>query len=354
MRRRELPIRVVGALACLLAVASPAAGQGFIRGDAFADGGIDVSDVTYLVNFLYDDGIPPVPLDRADLNDNEIVNVTDFLKIMAFLFLGGAPPPAPIGSPGADPDDDLGTYGPVQAGFETRVVVLSVTPAAMTMAIEIESPVPVTNVELILGLASGFDGAEASFEFTPGTASYPGHDLRWTPPFLHLAAWNNPGTLSLPADGRLGILTISHAVFPVACPAPGDIAWVPEATVEGILCRASIASDLFVDHHPSGTVDPCGSAVVVIPWFRRGDCDGNAILDISDGVRAIDGLFRGAPIPCASACDGNDDGVYDCADPVWILHYLFAGGPSPPAPFPECGGDPTPDALPCAGNASCP
>jgi hypothetical protein len=67
-------------------------------------------------------------------------------------------------------------------------------------------------------------------------------------------------------------------------------------------------------------------------------------------------LFDGAdPEECDDACDFNDDGELDISDPVSGLNYLFVmGSPSPPAPFPSCGTDPTNDSLGCDTFAGCP
>jgi len=43
--------------------------------------------------------------------------------------------------------------------------------------------------------------------------------------------------------------------------------------------------------------------------------------------------------------------VVDIADAVYVLAYLFAGGPEPPPPFGEPGFDPTDDALGCEAYA---
>jgi len=43
----------------------------------------------------------------------------------------------------------------------------------------------------------------------------------------------------------------------------------------------------------------------------------------------------------------NDSGKIDVADSVYLLGYLFTGGPPPPPPFPDAGPDPTPDDLEC-------
>ena len=53
------------------------------------------------------------------------------------------------------------------------------------------------------------------------------------------------------------------------------------------------------------------------------------------------------------AADANDTGRVDLSDAVFILNYLFVGGAVPPAPFRQCGLDPTPDELGCAVYPSC-
>ncbi len=82
--------------------------------------------------------------------------------------------------------------------------------------------------------------------------------------------------------------------------------------------------------------------------FVRGDANGDARVDLSDSVSVLGVLFLGGvAFTCPSAADGNDDGSLDVADAIYVLAFLFQGGTPPPAPFPEAGPDPTPDALPC-------
>ena len=78
------------------------------------------------------------------------------------------------------------------------------------------------------------------------------------------------------------------------------------------------------------------------------------MLDISDGVTALQTLFGGAPALCSDSLDSNDDGAVDIGDPVYLLAYIFSGGSSPSAPFPGCGSDPTADPLGCDGIPLCP
>jgi hypothetical protein len=92
------------------------------------------------------------------------------------------------------------------------------------------------------------------------------------------------------------------------------------------------------------TVEPCDASA-----FRRGDSDGNGVVNVTDAVTVLGRLFRGEdPLPCDDAADGNDDGGLNITDAVFILEHLFRSGPAPPAPGPaDCGTDPTEDALGC-------
>ena len=40
------------------------------------------------------------------------------------------------------------------------------------------------------------------------------------------------------------------------------------------------------------------------------------------------------------AVDANGDGAVNISDATFSLNFLFSGGPTPPAPFPDCGTEP--------------
>lgn len=90
--------------------------------------------------------------------------------------------------------------------------------------------------------------------------------------------------------------------------------------------------------------------------FIRGDANGDGTLNVADVVFNLNFLFSQGPGECLDALDANDDGANNIADPIGILGFLFGGpGAPPPAPFPNCGSDPTADALDCQGPlAACP
>ncbi len=65
---------------------------GFLRGDANGDGTITVSDVVFLVNYLYRGGPAPNPAAVGDINSDGQINVGDIVYLVNYLFHGGPPP----------------------------------------------------------------------------------------------------------------------------------------------------------------------------------------------------------------------------------------------------------------------
>lgn len=90
--------------------------------------------------------------------------------------------------------------------------------------------------------------------------------------------------------------------------------------------------------------------------FRRGDSNGDGIVDLSDGISTLTFLFAGASRPgCDDAADADDSGSVDLSDAVYTFQYLFLGGEPPPAPGPwDCGEDTRPpDDLNCQDVGAC-
>ena len=68
----------------------------FIRGDTNADGVIDLSDVISTLVYLFGGGAPPVPLESADINAGGTINIADAIGLLSWLFTSGPPPAAPF------------------------------------------------------------------------------------------------------------------------------------------------------------------------------------------------------------------------------------------------------------------
>jgi len=63
-------------------------------GYANSDGVINILDVTYLINYMYRDGPPPVPypISSGDPNCNCNINILDVTFLISFLYKSGPPP----------------------------------------------------------------------------------------------------------------------------------------------------------------------------------------------------------------------------------------------------------------------
>ena len=85
----------------------------FRRGDSNHNGGVELGDVIFSLNFLFQTGAAPVCDDAADANDDGQLDIGDPIATLGFLFGGDAPPPFP--GPfrcGSDPTRDrLGCAG---------------------------------------------------------------------------------------------------------------------------------------------------------------------------------------------------------------------------------------------------
>ena len=66
--------------------------ESFTRGDANGDGVITLSDVVWMVNYLYRGGPAPDPMAAGDINSDGQINVGDIVYLVNYLFHGGPPP----------------------------------------------------------------------------------------------------------------------------------------------------------------------------------------------------------------------------------------------------------------------
>jgi len=64
----------------------------FEHGDVNADGSVAISDVVYLVNYLFKSGPEPIPLETGDVNGNNEATISDAVYLVNYLFKSGSPP----------------------------------------------------------------------------------------------------------------------------------------------------------------------------------------------------------------------------------------------------------------------
>ncbi len=78
----------------------------FTRGDANADGGIDIADAVAVLGYLFASGAPFACASSADANDDGRLDLSDAVRILVHLFGDGAPLPEPFTACGGDPTED--------------------------------------------------------------------------------------------------------------------------------------------------------------------------------------------------------------------------------------------------------
>ncbi len=64
-------------------------------GDANLDGGINILDVVYIINYKYKAGPPPLQLELCDVNHDGSVNILDIVYIINYKYKGGPAPNCP-------------------------------------------------------------------------------------------------------------------------------------------------------------------------------------------------------------------------------------------------------------------
>jgi len=83
---------------CTLALYNTATtdGSGYICGDGNGDGQLDISDITYLVDYLFLGGPEPANIAAADCNGDGQIDISDLTCFIRYMFDGGPPPACPL------------------------------------------------------------------------------------------------------------------------------------------------------------------------------------------------------------------------------------------------------------------
>jgi iron(II)-dependent oxidoreductase len=151
--------------------------------------------------------------------------------------------------------------------------------------------------------------------------------------------------------------TVPAAFVGMTTPVATAISWVTNACGAAIPVVSGVTSAGGGSQIALATRVPGTVTLVPGDSFIRGNANADASanpVDIADAVFILGYLFSGGPTPaCLRAADANDDESVDLGDAVFILAGLFSGGPAPSAPYPSCGPDPTPGALTCDGFPPC-
>jgi len=65
-----------------------------VRGDVNGDLVIDISDLVYLVDYMFTSGPPPVSQTAGDVDGDGVIDISDLVYLVDYMFNNGPPPPA--------------------------------------------------------------------------------------------------------------------------------------------------------------------------------------------------------------------------------------------------------------------
>ena len=148
---RHILFRSVFAATWLASAAAElgAADADFRRGDANADGKLDLTDAVFVLLHLFTGGQSPPCLDAADANDDGALNLTDSVLVLSHLFQGTGPLAEPFEACGWDPTVET-------LGCASYLACSPATEVREAWVALLESPKPLVVVERIaVDLAGG-------------------------------------------------------------------------------------------------------------------------------------------------------------------------------------------------------
>jgi len=351
----------------------------FVRGDitgtsSGSDPVVDLNDGVDILAFLYLGRSVPNCMAAADINDNGLVELSDYTYLVNFLFNGGPQPPAPYPAPGTDPTPGVTVPNERDSRFIYKIGTGAGVPSNTGIAI----PITLSNSVEITGLTM-------VLKYSPDALRI---DELQTEENTLLSAQSAEYIIA-EARNREGVAVIS-AIKDFATPfwfQVGDNPLIPAGQDQlvctlkcGILISADkgfasiefqdglkIPNNLNPPEPPERLPDAHnlvmlgdravrpvltqGGGIDIRRGFIRGDGNKDDGVDISDPVFLLDYIFKGGRVPpCKDAADANNDTRLDISDPIWLLNYLFKGGPQPSEPFPQAGVDPSDDS---SGSLGC-
>jgi hypothetical protein len=337
----------------------------FIRGNVTNETGVDAVDLNDAVDllaylFLGTFGSRPECRDAADVNDNGFVEVSDYLYLVTFLFHEGPPPPAPFPNRGVDPTPGASAPEQRDERFTYRIghAVGFPSHTGLEIPLTLSSQVAIEGLQMVLeydgnllridefrleetALAEFSDRSYIIYQFfnRDGT-SHAGLSalLNWDPPL---------SGMTIPAGEDQILAMIVAGVQLTAVPQTTRIRFVDGVVFPGPIpddARPEVHNFVVVDNNVLRPVLSAGAddgVVEIMNAFIRGDSNLDRRVDISDSIFLLQYLFYGGPRPqCLDSADINNDSKVDLSDTIFVLNYLFKGGPQPPAPYPAPGLDP--------------
>lgn len=331
---------------------------------------VDLNDAIDILAILFLNRSTPPCGDAADVNDNGLVELSDYTYLVNFLFNGGPPPPSPFPEAGEDttpeitvpddPDDRFeftlgaGEGVPNNTGISIPVTLSNEVPiTGLTMAISYD-PARIRIDELITEENTLLSAQSAEYITAEAHNSTGMAYIAALKDFATPFAFQDGSDPEIPAGEDQLIATLKCGIVIGA-----DRGFAPISFTDGLKVPSPpdytpLPPDLhnlvMLGDTPVRPGLVSGGGIDIRAGFIRGDANKDDGVDISDPVYILSHVFQGGPIPpCLDASDANNDTRLDISDAIWLLNFLFNGGPQPSEPYPQAGVDPSDDGTESMG-----
>ncbi len=289
-------------------------------GDANGNGVLNVSDIVYMLNYLFEAGPPPPDFDIADFDLHQEWTVNDASIILSCTF-GGCdpsqfcPPTIPAWNPVATDGFRIRHTAAFPAHLDHSVVNLALDATGLTgfqlpVRILVDTiPAQIDSVQFPVN-GSIFEG-NPNFLVLP---SAPGVFVMASLPIFTYPSGSAPLArvfISTSVDTASRLIHLEFADYvPAQAPVGHDTPITPMIATWNVPVKPSFL----------------GTCCLV-----PGDANGDGACTISDAIYLINYYFAGGPAPmeCLALGDANGSGSLNISDAVWIINYIFMGGPAP-------------------------
>ena len=234
---------------------------------------------------------------------------------------------------------DPGTFGPDPAS----IAGWSVTSGPGTINASGNytiTPQPTGTYDVTIEVANDCDGTDTyNFQvvFTNNAPSFVGCPVEKNAAIDDVATVQLHATDSDACDDLTYSLLDDDGQSNVSVSSNGTFTWNPTASTIGTYTFVAGVED------GEGGTDQCVIEVTLYegPYYICGDVDGSETIDISDMVYLLNYIFRGGPEPMVLESGNiNCNGGIDIDDYVYLINYIFRGGPEPCDPdgngIPDC------------------
>ncbi len=132
------------------------------------------------------------------------------------------------------------------------------------------------------------------------------------------------------SDSALTNLVISETGHPAG--SQNQTNWIPDENLPGpgsYFWRARA-----FDNYEQGLWSEVASFNLTTGGVQCGDASADGFINIGDAIYVINYVFSGGPQPSLTGGDAKCDGTVNIGDAVYLINYVFSGGPEPCATCP--------------------